>query len=474
MRHSSLAPEHAHTLIPDLPQEGRAAVRGGIVGNYVDQIHIFLPVTALGPALPHLAGTDAIAATTAFVVMATLIGRPAGAMIFGQIADRMGRTSTTKVAIAGTAACTLGIACVPTYEVLGIWTMVLIITLRFLCGVFLAGEYSAAIPLAMEWSRPRQRGAISGAIMSMAPWAQATIAFVSAMLLSRLGTTSYGMWGWRLIFLAGGLASIAMWIYYVRRVADARHVVKETTRRLAAKVGLREVLIGRYRRSFWQMFGLMSGLWFMTNMVVIVLTGRLMTDNGLSTQQASIAMGVAAIGQAMGMAFAGHLSTITGRRRFFVIWGLVATVAGPLLWAWIATQRSLVPIAVGAIALQVLTVCAYGPIGAYLTERYPAHVRSTGYGTAYSLSIVIPALYPYYLPTLEAVLGRVGAPMALLILGGLLVAGCARLGPSLSPADIADDVESVASRQNVGDEAGALTSFESTEPATSAESTARP
>ena len=452
MRQKHVTHEHPHALMPQLPDEGRAAVRGGVVGNYVDQIHIFLPVTALGPALPHLAGRDAIAATTAFVVMATLIGRPAGAMIFGRIADRFGRTSTTKVAIAGTAACTLGIAAVPTYEVLGIWTMVLVIALRFLGGVFLAGEYSAAIPLAMEWSKPRQRGGISGAIMSMAPWAQATIAFVSAMLLSSLGATSYGIWGWRLIFLAGGLASLAMLVYYIRRVGDARHVVKPTTRTLAAKVGLREVLIGRYRRSFWQMFGLMSGLWFMTNMVVIVLTGRLSVDNGLTPQQASIAMGVAAVGQAMGMVFAGQLSTLTGRRRFFTIWGLIATVSGPLLWLWISTQRGLLPIALGAIALQVLTVCAYGPIGAYLTERYPAHVRSTGYGTAYSLSIVIPALYPYYLPTLEGLLGRVGAPMALLLLGGLLVTGCARLGPALTPEEIDDDVESVAARQNVGDE----------------------
>lgn len=424
-------------------------MRGGIFGNYADQIHIFLPVAALGPALPQLAGRDAIASTTAFVVMATLLGRPLGAMIFGRIADRVGRTSTTKVAIAGTAACTLGIAAVPTHEVLGLWTMALVIALRFFGGVFLAGEYSAAIPLAMEWSKPRQRGAVSGAIMSMAPWAQATIAFVSALLLAGLGDTAYGQWGWRLVFLAGGLLSLVMLAYYVRRVADAPHVVKPTTQALAAKAGLREVLVGRYRRGFWQMFGLMSGLWIMTNLVVIVLTGRLVADNGLPAESAAIAMGIASVGQAIGMAFAGHLSSITGRRRFFVLWGLLGAVAGPALWWWLAAQHELLPIALGAVALQVLTVCAYGPIGAYLTERFPAHVRSTGYGTAYSLSIIIPALYPYYLPALEGIFGRVGAPMLLLALAGLIVAGCAALGPALTPADIDDDVETVASRQHV-------------------------
>ena len=40
-----------YDLVPGLPARGRAAVRGGVVGNYVDQINIFLPVLALTPAL---------------------------------------------------------------------------------------------------------------------------------------------------------------------------------------------------------------------------------------------------------------------------------------------------------------------------------------------------------------------------------------------------------------------------------------
>ena len=35
-----------------LPPEGRAALRAGVVGNFIDNIHVFLPVTALAPAMP--------------------------------------------------------------------------------------------------------------------------------------------------------------------------------------------------------------------------------------------------------------------------------------------------------------------------------------------------------------------------------------------------------------------------------------
>jgi hypothetical protein len=42
-------------------------------------------------------------------------------------------------------------------------------------------------------------------------------------------------------------------------------------------------------------------------------------------------------------------------------------------------------------------VLAFGPIAAYMTERFPAALRSAGYGIGHSLALVIPAFYAYYL-----------------------------------------------------------------------------
>lgn len=436
------------SLVPDLPPAGRAAVRAGVVGNYVDQVNIFLPVVALAPALVTLAGPHAGVTSGALVVVATLLGRPVGAMVFGRIADRVGRTRTTQVAIAGTAACSLLIAAVPTHASIGALAIGAVVLLRFVGGVFLAGEYTSAIPLAMEWSPPRRRGLVSGLIMSMAPWAQSTIAFATAALLALLGPATYAEWGWRLSFVAGGLASLALLAYYSARVADAPHVVRQREQadtRVPAALGLRAVLGGAYAGAFWQMFGLMSGLWLMTNMVVIAATGRLAADHGLDGGEVATVMGVASVAQALVMSTTGHWSTVLGRRRYFVGWGLAAAVLAPLLW--LATMTAAVlPFVVGVALLQVVTVCGYGPVGAYLCERFPAHVRSTGYGTAYSLSIVVPALWPWWLPRLEPLLGHDGAVVAVLVVGGLLVAGCGALGPRLARGELDDDVEAVAVR----------------------------
>jgi MFS family permease len=431
-----------------LPPAGRAALRAGVVGNLIDNIHVFLPVTALAPAMLVIAGPSATASAGALIIVAMLLGRPVGGVVFGRIADRMGRTRTTRLAIGGTAVCALAIAVVPTHEVLGAGTVALVLVLRFLGGIFVAGEYSAAIPLAMEWSAPRRRGLMSGLILSMAPWAQASIAFAVAMLLAALGPEQYAAWGWRALFVAGAALSLGMMLYYRRHVVDAPGLrapsAASPTVPSAPRPGLRSLLGGRWASAFWTAFVLMTGLWLLTDSTVLLLTARLGTDSLLSPEAVPLVMGAAAIAQALVMALAGHLSSLVGRRRLLVVWGAVAGLLGPALW-WAAVHApSLAVAALLAALLQVATVSAYGPIAAYLSERFPATVRSTGYGSAYSLSLVLPALYPFYVPALEPWLGRHTTVMAMVALGGLLVVVGALLGPRLSPRDLDAELDEVA------------------------------
>lgn len=328
------------------------------------------------------------------------------------------------------------------------------LTLRFLGGMFLAGEYTSAIPLAMEWSHPSRRGLASGLIMAMAPWAQATIALVTVGLLGLLGVEDYAAWGWRLSFLAGGLASLVVFVYYSRHVADQQRGA--ATRQPAGETAPRlvELVAGAHAGAFWQMFGLMSGLWLMTNMVVLHLAGRL--AQGLVATQVSLVMAMAAVAQAVGMSMTGHASTLAGRRRFLVAWGLLAAVAAPVLWGVVVSRQGVLAAGAAAAALQVVTVCGYGPMGAYLSERLPRHVRATGYGTAYSASIVLPALWPFWLPPLTRAVGTDPAVMGVLVVGGLLVAGCAARGPRLSPADLAAPVDQVAAETAGAGSSGTL------------------
>ncbi len=416
------------TTVQSTPDTARRALRGGVIGNYVDQFDIFVPVIALAPAAATLYGPGAGATSIGLVFAATLLGRPIGAAVFGHLADRWGRSVTTQLTVAGVAVTTALIACVPSHQTLGGATILVVLALRFIGGVFIGGEYTSAVPLAMEWSRPEGRGLLSGLIMSMSPWANASIAALTLLGQLTLGPEAYAAWGWRVIFGLGAAMAAGMAVYYRRRVRDTpqfRSAIKRTS-------PVRDILLGPHRRALLQVFVLMTGLWLFTNLAIAALTPQLSAAGTLAASQVSAVMLVATAVSAVTMTFCGQLATWTGRRPFFIAFGVLSLVAAPA--AYLLTHRLLgtglaAGVGLAVALLQVVTVSVYGPVGAYLAERFPVEVRASGYGVGYSLAMVLPALYPFYLPTLQVVLGQTTAVALLLGLGGLLIAAGAAAGP---------------------------------------------
>ena len=152
----------ASTQLGDLSPRARHAVRGAWMGFFVDMFDIYLPIVVLAPAIIYFVSPQMNEATTAIVngsiFAATLLGRPIGAFIFGHLGDTIGRRRTTIIAVSGFGVATLLIAFLPGYAQWGIAAAVVFILLRFIDGIFLGGEYTAASPLAMEYSPKEKRG----------------------------------------------------------------------------------------------------------------------------------------------------------------------------------------------------------------------------------------------------------------------------------------------------------------------------
>lgn len=410
-------------LVEEMSERAKRAIKGGIFGNYVDQFDIFLPVIALAPAAAHLFGTADMVRNAGLIFIATLVGRPIGAIIFGPIADRIGRVAATKFAILGVAITTLMISLIP--GSLGAFTIFVVLALRLVGGVFIGGEYTSAVPLAMEWTSTRRRGLVSGLIMWMSPWANASIAVLVFILLKVLTPNQYNSWGWRVPFLLGAILTFAMFIYYRAYVTDSP-TWEEGTKVLNP---VKNILVGINRKPLWQVFMLMSGMWIFTYMSIAVLTGQLKAEAHLTFQDISLTMMCATAISAIAMATSGHISTFVGRRRFFIAFGILSTFLAPTTYLKIFHHRTLSSLVILVVVLQIVTVSVYGPVAAYLTERFPTSVRASGYGVAYSMSIVLPASYPYYLPPLQRIFGNHGAVALLLAVGGILVTAGALIGP---------------------------------------------
>ena len=74
-------------------------------------------------------------------------------------------------------------ALLPGYEQWGMAAVVIFVLLRFIDGIFLGGEYTAASPLAMEYCPREKRGLYGAVIMTGYPLAYATISLITLFLL---------------------------------------------------------------------------------------------------------------------------------------------------------------------------------------------------------------------------------------------------------------------------------------------------
>ena len=85
--------------------------------------------------------------------------------------------------------------------------------------------------------------------------------------------------------------------------------------------------------------------------------------------------------------------------------------------------------AVLTIVFYVLVVAPWGIVTTYIAERFPTHIRASGYGIGYSLAVVIPAFAGFYLLWLSALMPYEFTPIVMLVVaGGLMIVG-ALLGP---------------------------------------------
>src|SRR5262249_33928722 len=100
-----------------------------------------------------------VGAIDAFGVYALgFIARPLGAAIFGHFGDRIGRRSMLILTLILTGGGTFLVGCLPTYAEIGNYAPILLITLRFVQGLGVGGEWGGAVLMVSETVLPRHRG----------------------------------------------------------------------------------------------------------------------------------------------------------------------------------------------------------------------------------------------------------------------------------------------------------------------------
>ncbi|WP_156960727.1 MFS transporter [Amycolatopsis taiwanensis] len=403
------------------------SITGGIFGMFVDTFDVYLPALVLPAAMsyflpPSMSPSTSVTVST-LLFCASLLGRPIGGLIFGNLADRLGRKRVTLIAAGGFTVCTLLLGLLPGYATWGFTVVIGFALLRLVAGIFLGGGYAAPIPLALEHSPRERRGLVGGLIAAAAPAAFVIISLIQVFALQKLPKASFLSWGWRLPFFLGVVLGIVYFVHYLKVSEGNQHYWAQ--RRAQAKMPLRELLTGEHRKTIGQVFLLTSGYWFAAQMPVSLmpslLTGELHQDaesvTVLNVINSSITFFVILAFSALGQRI--------GRKKLLFGISLTVTVATTIAFGLMVVfaerNATFVLVAIFGIIANTLVSGPLGVLITYLNERFPLHIRSTGYSVGYTCGLLLPGLYSFWLLGLGNIMPYRFAPLVLIVLGGVLM-----------------------------------------------------
>lgn len=138
--------------------------------------------------------------------------RPFGALLFGSISDKFGRTVSLKLTPILITIPTALFAILPTYKQIGILAPITLIFLRIFQGVCIGGEHVNNIVYLCETAKPRYVyffGSIGSCIGSTGILLASSVAATMYMVLSNYALIT---WGWRLAFIMSVPIGVAIFL----------------------------------------------------------------------------------------------------------------------------------------------------------------------------------------------------------------------------------------------------------------------
>lgn len=344
---------------------------------------------------PELSDTAGLLASLSTFAVA-FVSRPIGSVLFGHWGDRIGRKSMLIASLLLMGLATFAIGLLPAYAAIGVAAPALLVTLRFLQGVGLGGEWGGAALLAAEHAPPGKRG-----LYALFPQLGAPAGFIPANLLflllsSTLSDEAFASWGWRIPFLVSVIL-VGIGLYVRVRIAETPIFQQAMQRRQKAKVPFASLVTGQ-----WKELLLGAGVMVIQYALFYTATTYLLaygTDEvGIprGTMLAITLVGMAVL--ALCVVFSGTLSDRIGRRRTLLVFTGTAVAWGLAIFPLMDSGIVLL-VAVAVIVSLSLMGLTYGPMGAFLPELFDTRYRYSGAAFSYSLGGVLGGAVPPLIAT---------------------------------------------------------------------------
>ena len=315
----------------------------------------------------------------------------------------MGRKRTLIYTLLLMGLSTFAIGLIPSYDSIGAAAPIILVTLRFLQGLAVGGEWAGAAILTSEFAPPKKRG-----LYSMFPQLGPAVAFGMSALTFLLvfkatgnPTTSSAFqdWGWRIPFLAS-IVLVAVGLYIRLKIEETPVFRQALDAAQPPRVPVRDALAAQWRQILL-VAGMLSTLFGFFYIATVFVTGYAGRNPkgvppgilGLSTTTILTAQVFAALLFSGTVALTAMYSDRIGRRRV-VLFGNALGIPFGLFAFPVMNQGGTAAFVVGLFMLLAIVGLAYGPLAAFLPELFDTRYRYTAAGLGYNLAGVLGGAIP--------------------------------------------------------------------------------
>lgn len=312
--------------------------------------------------------------------------RPFGGVIFSHIGDRIGRKKTLVLTLSLMGVATFGMGLLPTYQAVGIWAPILLITLRLVQGLGIGGEWGGALLLAVEYAPAEKRG-LFGAIPQMGVTIGMLLGTVALSIMTLLPENAFMTWGWRIPFIFSALlVFFGLWIRKGIDETPSFKKVKESGE--VPKLPIVETL-----KNYWREVLIAVGakvvetapFYIFSTFVVSYATANL----GFSRTATLTAVMIATIITTILIPIMGNLSDKIGRKKLF-IGGTIGMALFAFPYFWLLQQKSVLLLIVATvIGLGVIWAPITAVLGTMFSEIFDAKIRYTGITLGYQIGAAL-------------------------------------------------------------------------------------
>ena len=390
MTQSPLAADSTATTKKDT----RRALVSSFLGSTVEYYDFLLYGAAAGLVFPKLffpAGMDPVLGTSlSFVILlAGYISRPVGGILFGHFGDKYGRKNMLFITLMMMGIVSVAIGLMPTYQTIGIAAPLILVLLRVIQGLAVGGEWAGATLMAAEHVKEKNRGFAASIAVTGGPTGSVFATLVLG-LFAGLPDTQFLSWGWRVPFLLSAtLVIIGLYLRY--KVTES----PDFERARAAGEVHTGVPILRVLKKYplSALFGTLAvaGPLFMQALLAIWAVPYVAAQGVVSRQDALMMLTVSSALHIFAIPFFAWLSDKFGRRPVMLAGAAVSVVLVFPMFALLNSGSFWLIALAFIVGNPIIQASMYGPIGAFLAEKFETQDRYTGVSLTFQLGSVIGA-----------------------------------------------------------------------------------